>query len=90
MLRRQNWPQKDYSRRIHFGPRWLRVKSGFDDGGEEQKTAEREGELVELDVVGKGGVLEGEAAHPARVTRWVRATTTFMSPKEEDVHNCSC
>jgi hypothetical protein len=46
--------------------------------------------LVELDVVGKGGVLEGEAAHPARVTRWVRATTTFMSPKEEDVHNCSC
>jgi hypothetical protein len=111
MLRRQNrppllrlwsWPKKDYCRRIHFGPRWLRVRSGFDDGGEEQKVAKRESRLVELDIVGKYGmstgcrrVLEGRQLSRVgvRTPSWrdemMRVATTYISPKEEDVHNGS-
>ena len=71
MLQLWSWPKRTTVAESIFGPRWLRVRSGFDDGGEEQKTAERESELVELDVIDKDAartgcrwVLEGEAAHP--------------------------
>jgi len=82
MLRRENRPccfgcspdPKGLLSPNHFGPRWLRVRSGFDDGGEEQRMAERESRLAELDVVGKDRVrtrcrwvLKGEAAHPGLV-----------------------
>jgi hypothetical protein len=61
MLRRQNRPcccgcspdPKGLLSPNHFG---LRVGSGFDDGGEEQRIAERESRLAELDVVDKDGM----------------------------------